>query len=306
MDNTLDASVNKSVNWSRYIRGLWENYNDDPLNATEVAMVLYLIYRANRNRWVMPFKCSTTQMCNKLQISRPTFTKAREGLSRRGMITFAEGMGPDAPSTYSVVLPAYAMRRPQGAEPALCSAQSPAAAPTQTNAPTPTTAPELTSAPTPAPSATEIPAQAPAPTRAAAPAPISNLMSAYVPAAGGVGELVDLSVLHTRLLSDVQWMAEIVELMMPIRTMCTAEVKAEMADFFRYLRCQGITAKSEPECRRHFVNWLRKQSTSTNLNQSNYGTNKANTTNTATSASVDKRRPSPVTATSASDYEGMF
>lgn len=115
-ENTRDAAAMgaaKSVDGFRYIRSLWQEHFDDPLSVAEIALVMYLFDRANHNRWAMPFVCSTAAACNMLQISKPTFIKARNGLSRRGMISFTEGTGTNELPTYSVALPDSVMRRPR-------------------------------------------------------------------------------------------------------------------------------------------------------------------------------------------------
>lgn len=265
-ENLLENSQNgaaKCVDGFRYIRSLWQEHFDDPLSVAEIALVIYLLDRANRLRWAMPFVCPTAAACNMLQISKPTFIKAREGLSRRGMISFTEGTGTNELPTYSVALPNSVLRRPRGAS--------------QSTTPTSSLSPSSASDFSPVQSST--------PTQP----------KVYSSAANVSNDLVDLNVLQTRLISDTQWMIEIVDMMKPTRDMTAADVKAGLADFFRYLRCQGNTAKSEAECRKHFVNWLRKQSAG--HNHSTYGVK---------SNGVDLRRPSPVTATSASDYEGQF
>lgn len=251
---TNDASnslfAGRFIDWSRYLRSLWQEHINEPLNADEIAVAMFLLNCANRHRWTMPFACSTAAVCGWLLMSRSKFFKAREGLSRRNMIAYTESGNKGEHPTYSVVLPDYVLRPSR-------SAASPK-----------TAAPKAAS-------------------------PKADMPVGKAPSADDVG----LDELEARLVADERWLGEIVELMRSARTMCPAEVKAELADFFRYLRCQGTTSKGEPECRRHFVNWLRKQTSSNNLNQSNYGTN---------TQSVDLRRPSPVTAKSASDYEGMF
>lgn len=290
-EHSSATSAAKCVDCFRYIRSFWQEHIEDPLSATEVALAVYLLDRANHKRWAMPFKCSTAQLCMLLQISRPTFSKARESLSRRGMITYTEGTGTDEQPTYSVVLPDYVMRRPRGA--AQVATAEPAPALVQASAPDAAPAPAVT--PSPASTTAAAPAAAQISKSTPLQAFASKLSAAYSSTANLSNELVDLNVLNTRLISDQAWMAEIVDMMKPSRTMTAADVKADLVDFFRYLRCQGITAKSEPECRRHFVNWLRKQS-GTN-SQSTYG---------AQPSGVDLRRPSPVSATSAADYEGPF
>lgn len=247
---TNDASnglfTSRFIDWPRYIRSLWKEHIDAPLNADEIALAIYLLDSANRHRWAMPFECSTSTVCGLLLMSRGRFLKAREGLSRRNMISYAESDTKGKFPTYSVVLSDYVMRRSRSAAPSVAT-------------------------------------------------PMASAPASTAPATDAVG----LDELEARLAADERWLGEIVELMKAVRTMCTAEVKAELADFFRYLRCQGTTSKGQAECRKHFVNWLRKQSTSTNLNQSNYGT-------TANQHYIDPRRSTPVTAKSAKDYEGPF
>ncbi len=112
-DASKELFSGRFIDWSRYIRMLWQEHFDDPLSVAEVALAVFLLDRANHNRWAMPFVCSTAAACNMLQISKPTFIKARNGLSRRGMISFTEGTGTNELPTYSVALPDSVMRRPR-------------------------------------------------------------------------------------------------------------------------------------------------------------------------------------------------
>lgn len=113
-DAPNELFTGRLIDWSRFIRSLWQEHFDDPLSVAELALEVYLLDRANHHRWAMPFVCQTAAACHNLQISKPTFIKARNGLSRRGMITFTEGSGTNEPPTYSVVLPKSVLIKERG------------------------------------------------------------------------------------------------------------------------------------------------------------------------------------------------
>ena len=67
-------------------------------------MYFFLIDRANRRRWQMPFKCPTTAMSTAIKVTRQTVVNARESLRERNLITYSKGTGKDSYPMYSLVL----------------------------------------------------------------------------------------------------------------------------------------------------------------------------------------------------------
>lgn len=81
----------------------WQESEREPFTTTEVALYHYLLNEANRNRWVMPFRCSTTIACYRLSTSRQNIQKARESLRNRGFIDFKIGIGKNKPAEYIIL-----------------------------------------------------------------------------------------------------------------------------------------------------------------------------------------------------------
>lgn len=113
-------------------------------------------------------------------------------------------------------------------------------------------------------------------------------------------KILSLEELEALLVNDEPWLREIITLLSPSCQIELPELKSYLGNFFRYLRCQGTKGREEDDCRRYFVNWIKKQLINTNkdtLKPTTYATNQS---------ANDARRPASVTAQSASDYEGAF
>lgn len=113
-------------------------------------------------------------------------------------------------------------------------------------------------------------------------------------------KILSLDELEALLVNDEPWLNEIISLLSPICQIELPELKTCLGNFFRYLRCQGTKGREEDDCRRYFVNWIKKQPINkikTPLKPTIYAANQP---------ANDARRPSGVSAKSASDYEGAF
>lgn len=106
--------------------------------------------------------------------------------------------------------------------------------------------------------------------------------------------ILTIDELEALLVNDVPWLNEIISLLSPRCQIDLLNLKSYLGNFFSYLRCQGTKGREEDDCRRYFVNWLRKQPI------------EKLKTNATRQPTNDARRSSDVTASSARDYEGAF
>ena len=87
-----------------YMNHFWFENENDPCSLSETSLYFYLLYEANRQHWVMPFKVSTQMLVARLNTSKQNIMKAREGLKRRGLIDLSKGEGKGKPALYSLLL----------------------------------------------------------------------------------------------------------------------------------------------------------------------------------------------------------
>lgn len=86
-----------------FFNRFWDYCAMEPYSITEVALYHYLLNIANRNRFVMPIKCSTSLISVHLKTSKQNVIKAREGLTSRGLILFESGTGRDSAASYQLL-----------------------------------------------------------------------------------------------------------------------------------------------------------------------------------------------------------
>ena len=65
-----------------YMNHFWFENENDPCSLSETSLYFYLLYEANRQHWVMPFKVSTQMLVARLNTSKQNVMKAREGLRK--------------------------------------------------------------------------------------------------------------------------------------------------------------------------------------------------------------------------------
>ena len=246
----------------------WRENEYEAFSTAEIALYFFLIDRANSRRWQMPFKCPTSVISTAIQVTRQTVVNAREALSERNLITYSKGTGKGSHPMYSLV---------------------------SSDALTECLPDELTGT-----------------LQDGSTVGLSDSLTPYniedrnikekIYSSNKIGDvkILGLEELEALLVNDEPWLREIISLLSPSCQIELPELKSYLGNFFRYLRCQGTKGREENDCRRYFVNWIKKQPINTTQN-----TLKPTTHATNQSAN-DARRPAGVSAKSATDYEGAF
>ena len=75
----------------------------DRFTTAERELYYYLLNECNHNYWRMPVSCSTSVVCAVIGMNRATLVRAREGLRRRGLILFEEGVQNSRAPTYTIL-----------------------------------------------------------------------------------------------------------------------------------------------------------------------------------------------------------
>lgn len=81
----------------------WEANRADRFTTAERELYYYLLNECNHNYWRMPVSCSTSVVCAVIGMNRATLVRAREGLRRRGLIRFEEGVQNSRAPTYTIL-----------------------------------------------------------------------------------------------------------------------------------------------------------------------------------------------------------
>lgn len=258
----------KGVNIYEIMQRFWRENEYEPFSTAEIALYFFLINRANSRRWLMPFKCPTSVISTAIQVTRQTVVNAREALSERNLITYSKGTGKGSHPMYSLVL-----------TDGLTECLTDELTETLQDGSTVGLSDSLT------------------------PYNIEDRKikdKNYSSNKTGDVKILSLEELEALLVNDEPWLREIISLLSSSCQIELPELKSYLCNFFRYLRCQGTKGREEDDCRRYFVNWIKKQPINTNkttLKPTNHATNQS---------ASDARRPAGVTAQSASDYEGAF
>ena len=255
--------MSKRVNIYELMQRFWRENEYEPFSTAEIALYFFLIDRANTRRWQMPFKCPTSVIGIAIQVTRQTVVNARESLRARNLITYSKGTGKGSHPIYSLVL-----------TDALTECLTDGLTGTLQDGSTVGLTDSLT--------------------------PYNIEDKNYSSNNMGDVKILSLEELEALLVNDEPWLNEIISLLFPSCQIELPELKSYLGNFFRYLRCQGTKGKEEDDCRRYFVNWIKKQPINKNKN-----TLKP-TTNATNQPSNNARRPAGVTAKSATDYEGAF
>ena len=261
-------SNNRPVNLYILMQRFWQENEYEPFSTAEIALYFFLIDRANSRRWQMPFKCPTSVISTAIQVTRQTVVNARESLNARKFITYTKGTGKGSHPMYSLIL---------------------------TDGLTECLTDELTET-----------------LQDVSTVGLSDSLTPYniedrnikdknySSNKTGDVKILSLEELEALLVNDEPWLNEILSLLSPSCQIELPELKSYLCNFFRYLRCQGTKGREEDDCRRYFVNWIKKQPINKNktpLKPTTYATNQS---------ANDARRPAGVSAQSASDYEGAF
>jgi len=261
-------SNNRPVNLYILMQRFWQENEYEPFSTAAIALYFFLIYRANSRRWQMPFKCPTSVISTAIQVTRQTVVNAREALSERNLITYSKGTGKGSHPMYSLVL---------------------------TDELTECLTDELTGI-----------------LQDVLTVGLSDSLTPYniedrnikdknySSNKTGDMKILSLEELEALLVNDEPWLNELISLLSPSCQIELPELRSYLCNFFRYPRCQGTKGREEDDCRRYFVNWIKKQTINTaktTLKPTTYATNQP---------ANDARRPAGVSAKSATDYEGAF
>lgn len=260
--------MSKGVNIYEIMQRFWRENEYEPFSTAEIALYFFLINRANSRRWQMPFKCPTSVISTAIQVTRQTVVNARESLNVRKFITYTKGTGKGYHPMYSLIL-----------------------------------TDELTECLTDELTETFQDVSTVGLSDSLTPYNIEdrNIKDKnYSSNKTGDVKILSLEELETLLVNDEPWLNEIISLLSPSCQIELPELKSYLCNFFRYLRCQGTKGREEDDCRRYFVNWIKKQPINKNkitLKPTTHATNQS---------ANDARRPAGISAQSASDYEGAF
>lgn len=254
------ATMSKGFNIYEIMQRFWRENEYEPFSTAEIALYFFLIDRANSRRWQMPFKCPTSVISTAIQVTRQTVVNARESLNARKFITYTKGTGKGSHPMYSLILTDGLTETLQDVSTVGLS-----------DSLTPYNIEDRN---------------------------IKDKI--YSSNKTGDVKILSLEELEALLVNDEPWLNEIISLLSPSCQIELPELKSYLCNFFRYLRCQGTKGREEDDCRRYFVNWIKKQPINKNktpLKPTTYATNQS---------ANDARRPAGVTAQSAGDYEGAF
>ena len=218
----------------------WFRNENEPCSLSEMALYHYLLFEANRQHWATPFKVSTQMIQARLNTSKQNVMKAREALTKRGLISYSKGEGKGKPAIYNLYL----------------GTSDDSKAPSQQLS-QPLTQ-KLSHELTQPLSATLTPML-----------PLSNIKdenTEYVEKKE-VGspsppssdkDVLTLSELRMKLLNDDPWLLDLSKRLTKIGVILSDnELKGKIIEFFDEQQKKGITHKEETDCRKYVFNWIR-------------------------------------------------
>ena len=210
-----------------FMNHFWFENENDPCSLSETSLYFYLLYEANRQHWVMPFKVSTQMLVARLNTSKQNIMKAREGLKRRGLIDLSKGEGKGKPALYSLLL---------------SEAQLQPLSPTMTQQ-LPETLTSKLSQSLPHSNIKEENNKEEV-KEDHSPSPNSNIV-------------LTLSELRPKLLNDSSWHQVLSSQLAKNGIILNAEaLSQELTDFFDMLEQKGCKGKEEADCRQYAFNWI--------------------------------------------------
>ena len=251
-----------------YMNHFWFENENDPCSLSESVLYFYLLYEANRQHWVTPFKVSTLMLVARLNTSKQNVMKAREGLRKRGLIDFSKGEGKGKPALYTLCF----AKTGEGVSQTLPLSQ--------------TMTPELTDSLPPKlsqslPHSNMKEENNKEEVRAEKQSPSSNSNNVLTP-----------SELRAKLLNDSSWQQELSSQLAKNGIILNAEaLSQELTDFFDMLEQKGYKGKEEADCRQYAFNWINY-----NHRNKNYG-KESKCYGKAGSAEISANRPE--------DYSGV-
>ena len=215
-----------------YMNHFWFENENDPCSLSESVLYFYLLYEANRQHWVTPFKVSTQMLVARLNTSKQNLMKARDGLRKRGLIGFSKGEGKGKPALYTLCLTSTDEKM------------------SQTLPLSQTLTPELSKS---------------LPQKLSQSLPHSNIKEEnnkkevkeeHSPSPNS-NIVLTLSELRTKLLNDSPWQQELFSQFAKNGINLNEEaLRKELSDFFDMLEQKGCKGKEEADCRQYAFNWI--------------------------------------------------
>ena len=216
-----------------YMNHFWFENENDPCSLSESALYFYLLYEANRQHWVTPFKVSTQMLVARLNTSKQNVMKAREGLRKRGLIGFSKGEGKGKPALYTLSLTNI------GEE----VSQTLSLSQTMTEELPDSLAPKLSQT---LPHSNIKEENNKEEVREEKQSPSSNSKN-----------VLTLSELREKLLNDSSWQQELSSQLAKNGINLNSEaLRKELSDFFDMLEQKGCKGKEEADCRQYAFNWI--------------------------------------------------
>lgn len=257
------------------INQFWVETESSPLPPSACALYHLLCFKANRQRWQMPVKCSTEMIVYCLQITRPTLCAARKLLAEKRLICYVKGKRRNSPAEYTI------LDRQDDLTPNLTQDLTQGLTQNLTPNLTPALTPDLT----------------------------QDFTIKYkkkeekennISITNAREEKISLKELEEKLSADEPWMQSVVAFIAScgLGTLEVQQVKDHLRRFFQYLSASGQDEREEADTRRYFNNWLKVQLKKNN----NYG----NTTNNPKTCATDRRRPLDISASSEKNYHAPF
>ena len=250
-----------------YMNHFWFENENDPCSLSESVLYFYLLYEANRQHWVAPFKVSTQMLVARLNTSKQNVMKARDGLRKRGLISFSKGEGKGKPALYTLTL----ANSGEGVSQTLLLSQ--------------TLTPELSQS---------------LPPKLSQSLPHSNIkeennkeeVKEDNSSSLNSNIVLTLSELRAKLLNDNSWQQDMLSQLAKNGINLNSEaLSKELTDFFDMLEQKGCKGKEEADCRQYAFNWI-------NYNHKNKNHGKESKYNgKAGSAEISANRPE--------DYNGV-
>ena len=90
------------MEYIKLINRFWETNRNTQFTMAETTLYFYLLNEANRNYWQMPIVCATTIICASTGMTKATLIRARNGLKKKGLIGFTEGVQHSRAPTYHI------------------------------------------------------------------------------------------------------------------------------------------------------------------------------------------------------------
>lgn len=90
------------MEYIKLINRFWETNRNTQFTMAETTLYFYLLNEANRNYWQMPIVCATAIICASTGMTKATLIRARNGLKKKGLIGFTEGVQHSRAPTYHI------------------------------------------------------------------------------------------------------------------------------------------------------------------------------------------------------------